>query len=455
MTDVQPKAIIDTARMSALQWAAVAMTVCLNGLDGFDVLSISFASPQISKAWGVSQATLGWLLSMELFGMGAGSIILGGVADKVGRRPVMFGCLLAMMIGMFGAAYSNAVGVLLAWRLLTGLGIGGMLATTNAAVAEYANNRWRPLALAFMVAGYPLGGVLGGLVVRHLLASGSWRDIFTFGALTAAVFVPLLWLFAPESVAFLDRRRPPRALERINRTLVRFGHAAVAQLPARSAAWQKASIADILRPGLMAATLLITLAYFTHYISFYFVLKWAPKITVDSGFTSQAAAGVLTFFNMGGVIGITLFGVAALRFRLKSLLIITLFIAGIAVIAFGYATASITRLTAAATLAGWMDNGAMVGLYSLFATVFPTHVRATGTGFAIGIGRSGAMLAPVIAGYLFQAGLSVATVALIMALGSFVAVLALLLLRVPRHGELVPRSTAAAAAALPSADSLL
>jgi benzoate transport len=453
MTEIQPKAIIDSERMSALQWVAVAITVGLNGLDGFDVLSIGFASPQIAKAWGVSQATLGWLLSMELFGMGAGSMVLGGVADKIGRRPVMLGCLLAMMVGMYGAAHSNGVDVLLAWRLLTGLGIGGMLATTNAAVAEYANARWRPLALAFMVAGYPLGGTLGGIVVHQLLASGSWRDIFTFGAAMAAVFVPLLWLFAPESVAFLDRRRPHDALERINRALVRFGHAPMARLPPGTAARRRASLTDILRPGLAAATLLITLAYFTHYISFYFLLKWAAKITVDSGFTAQAAAGVLTFFNLGGVIGIALFGVAALRFRLKPLLLISLSVAGIAVIAFGYATGSLTGITATATLAGWMDNASMVGLYSLFATVFPTHVRATGTGFAIGIGRSGAMLAPVIAGYLFQAGLTVKMVAPVMSLGSFVAALALLLLRVPDRGELVPASAAAEPGSLSSAGS--
>jgi benzoate transport len=455
MSDVQPKAIIDTGRMSALQWVAVAITVGLNALDGFDVLSISFASPQISKAWGMSQATLGWLLSMELFGMGAGAIVLGGVADRIGRRPVMFGCLLAMMIGMYGAANSNGVEVLLAWRLLTGLGIGGMLATTNAAVAEYANHRWRPLALAFMVAGYPLGGTLGGLVVRHLLVGGSWRDIFTFGAATAAVFVPLLGLFAPESVAFLDRRRPRGALERINRVLVRFGHTAVEHLPPAPAESHEASIADILRPGLVAATLLITLAYFTHYITFYFLLKWAPKITVDSGFTAQAAAGVLTWFNVGGVIGITVFGLAALRFALKPLLVLTLLAASAALVAFGYSTSSITSIIVTATLAGWMDNATMVGLYSLFATVFPTHVRASGTGFAIGIGRSGAMLSPVIAGYLFQGGLSVRTVAVVMALGSLVAGLSLLALRVPRDGELALKGTAARAPDRSSPDSAL
>ena len=123
--------------MSAAQWLAVLVTVGLNAMDGFDVLSISFASPGIAKEWGVDRATLGWVLSMELIGMGLGSVLLGGVADKIGRRPTILGCLVAMSVGMFGASLAGGVATLLAFGgLLTGLGIGGMLAAINAAVAE-------------------------------------------------------------------------------------------------------------------------------------------------------------------------------------------------------------------------------------------------------------------------------------------------------------------------------
>ena len=128
--------------MSAGQWLAILVTVGLNAMDGFDVLSISFASPGIAKDWGVDKATLGWVLSMELVGMGLGSALLGGVADKVGRRPTILGCLFAMTVGMFGASLAGGVPTLLAWRLLTGLGIGGMLASINAAAAELSSQRW-------------------------------------------------------------------------------------------------------------------------------------------------------------------------------------------------------------------------------------------------------------------------------------------------------------------------
>ena len=298
----------------------------LNALDGFDVLSISFASPGIAKDWGIDKATLGWVLSMELFGMAFGSVLLGGVADKIGRRPTILGCLAAMAIGMFGAGHAHGVTELLACRLLTGLGIGGTLASINATAAELTNRRWRNFALALMVIGYPLGGVVGGLFVQRLLASASWHSVFIAGGWATAAFLPIVWLLVPESVAFLDRRRAPGALEQINRILARFGHAPASALSEPGQGAARRSIADILKPGLLATTVLITFAYFAHITSFYFILKWVPKIVVDMGFAPQAAAGVLTWVNVGGATGGAIFGLIATRIGVKPLTIFTLLV---------------------------------------------------------------------------------------------------------------------------------
>nr|WP_321163563.1 MFS transporter [Sphingomonas sp. Leaf208] len=134
-----PRAIIDSEPMSRFQWGVVAIMVGLNALDGFDVLSISFASPGIVRDWGIDRGALGLVLSMELIGMAVGSIVLGGVADRIGRRYTILGCLLVMAFGMAGASTAYGLTTLSLWRVLTGLGIGGMLATTNAAVSEAAN----------------------------------------------------------------------------------------------------------------------------------------------------------------------------------------------------------------------------------------------------------------------------------------------------------------------------
>ena len=281
--------------MGLAQWFTVLVTVGLNALDGFDVLSISFAGPGIAAEWGVDQATLGWILAMELLGMAVGSIILGMVGDKAGRRTTILFCLVVMAIGMFGAGQAAGVTELLSWRLLTGLGIGGMLAVTTAAAAEYSNLRWRGLAMAFMVIGYPIGGILGGIAVRSILADGTWHDIFTFGGWATAAFIPIVYFLVPESPVFMDRLRKPGALDRINKSLARFGHPAAAELTPVPPAAPKQSLADVFKSDLIKTTVLVTGAYFALITSFYFLVKWVPKIIVDMGFEPSAAAGVLAW----------------------------------------------------------------------------------------------------------------------------------------------------------------
>jgi benzoate transport len=425
-----PKSIIDHGAMSVGQWLAVLVIVGLNAMDGFDVLSISFASPGIAKDWGLAKDTLGWVLSMELVGMGLGSVLLGGVADKIGRRPTILGCLVAMSVGMFGASLAGGVPTLLAWRLLTGLGIGGMLASINAAVAELSSQRWRSLAVSLMVIGYPVGGVIGGTVVQRLLGGGTWHDVFIFGGGVTAAFIPLVGFLLPESVDFLDRRGKPGALQAINRILTRFGHEPTAALTQETVESAQRSVTDIFKPGLIVATVLITLGYFAHITSFYFIIKWVPKLVVEMGFTPKAAAGVLTWANVGGASGVAIFGLIAMRVSLKALTLVTLVGSCAMVIWFGRGSTNLAALASTVAVAGIFTNSAIGGYYLLFAKIFPTHVRATGTGFAIGVGRAGAALAPVIAGYLMQAGFGLQAVATTMAMGSLLSAAALLALKV-------------------------
>lgn len=425
-----PRVILSQAPMSRAQIVAVAIMVGLNALDGFDVLSISFASPGIAAQWGIDRVALGVVLSMELIGMAVGSVVLGGVADRIGRRRTILGCLVVMALGMAMATQAQTITTLSIWRVLTGLGIGGMLAAINAVTAEFANAKRRTVAMGIMVIGYPLGAVIGGLISAELLVLFDWRAIFWFGALLTACFIPLVWLFVPESAHYELVRRRPDTLARINSLLARFGHGPVISLPPVLPEEEKASIADILRPGLMATTLLVTFAYFAHIVSFYFILKWTPKIIVDLGFPPPEAAGVLVWANLGGALGGGIFGFAVQRLPLKGATVAMLFGASIMVALFGAAGATtLWGLSALAFASGLFTNSAVSGLYTLFARVFPTHVRATGTGFAIGIGRGGAALSPILAGFLFEAGLSLAMVASIIALGSLLAAFALLALR--------------------------
>lgn len=423
-----PRAVLADLPMTWRQGLAVAMCVALTALDGFDVLSISFASPGIAAEWRIDRAALGIVLSMELFGMALGSIVLGQVADSHGRRRAAVFCLAVMAIGMFGTTQAASIEALAATRLFTGLGIGGMLATTNALVAEYSNDRWRGAAVALMAAGYPLGAVAGGWIASALLVQGEWRDVFYFGAAATALFLPLIPLLLPEPVGSLLQRRPPDALAKVNRSLRRLGHTAIGQLPPVEPTVARAGLRELFSPRLRRVTLLLTLGDFLHVLTFYFILKWVPKIVVDMGFSASSAGGVLVWANVGGLLGGLAFSFLSLRFVVRALLIAAMLSSTVLVVIFGQGQADLAGLSWAAAVAGFFTNAGMVGLYAIIAASFPTAVRSGGTGFVIGIGRGGAALSPILAGFLFAAGWGLPTVAAVMALGSLLGALAIFLL---------------------------
>jgi benzoate transport len=425
---INARSIIDAGRMGPAQWLIILITMGLNAMDGFDVLAISFASPGIAHDWGVDKATLGWILSMELLGMAIGSVILGGFADRFGRRPTVLGCLVGMAVGMYGASVASDVPHLLFFRLLTGIGIGGVLPCINALASEYSNLRWRSFAMSLMVIGYPLGGVFGGLVARLILSAGAWQGVFHAGAIATSIFLPLVWFFVPESVILLDRRRETGALDRINRTLKRLGHEVASSLSDVEVAASRHTFAELLSPQFLVITALVTAAYFAHITSFYFILKWVPKMVVDLGFEPKVAAGVLTWANVGGALGGALFGLVAQRVGIRRATIFVLLSGALMVAWFGLGPHQLSQLTLTVAISGIFNNAAIAGLYMLFATVYPPELRASGTGFGVGFGRGGAALAPVLAGLLFQAGLPVSVVAPVMACGSVLAALFLLML---------------------------
>ncbi|HEY3657298.1 MAG TPA: MFS transporter [Steroidobacteraceae bacterium] len=426
MTD--PRETLSASRMSFIQIAVVVITIGLNALDGFDVLAISFASPGIAREWGIDRAALGFVLSMELVGMGLGSMLLGGVADRIGRRRTLLGCLVVMASGMIMATRVKGVYDLSVWRVITGLGIGGMLATINAVAAEFSNDRRRSLNVSLMAIGYPIGAVIGGSIAALLLKRGDWRVVFQFGAAATAAFIPLVLWLVPESIAWLCQRQPSGALASVNRSLVRMGHEPIAELPLVSLDARKRSVADIFSPQLIRVTVLVTAAYFLHITTFYFILKWVPKIVVDMGFTPSSAAGVLVWANVGGASGGAVLGLLSLRFGLKHLTMLVLVLSTIMVTVFGRGQADLAQLSLVCAVTGFCTNAGVVGLYGILAQAFPTHVRATGTGFAVGTGRAGAMLAPIIAGYLFRGGYGLQFVAIAMSAGSLVGAVALWLL---------------------------
>ena len=423
-----PRKMIEQSPMHRFQIFAVVMCILLNALDGFDVLAISFASPGIAQEWGIDRAALGVVLAMELIGMAIGSVTLGNLADRFGRRPTILACLVVMTLGMSASAMADSLSYLLLFRFLTGLGVGGMLASTNALVAEFANAKYRNLCVILMATGYPIGAIVGGSISTVLLEQYSWHAIFVFGGVVTGLFLLISWFCLPESNEFLLTKQPRNALHKINQNLRKMEHAELSHLPEITVKNQISGFKLLMSTRYRSITLLLVVAYFMHIMTFYFILKWIPKIVVDMGFDPSSAGSVLVWANVGGAIGSLLLGLFASRFSLRPLLIGILLLAFCMVTVFGLGPNTLLNLSLVSAATGFFTNAGVVGLYALMAQAFPAEVRGSGTGLVIGIGRGGAALGPVVAGYLFVSGFGLLAVSIVMGLGAVVAAAVLFLL---------------------------
>lgn len=410
--------------MGRVQVMAVCLAVALNALDGFDVLAITFAAPGIAQAWGVGPAQLGVALSSGLAGMALGSLVLAPLGDRVGRRPLILGCLVLMAIGMALTATATGIFTLCVWRVLTGLGIGGMLAALNAVAAEFANERRRDLCVALMAIGYPVGGLIGGFVVADFIVSYGWESVFLFGAAATTLFLPLAWFWLPESIDFLSRQNGPAVRHKIDLLLARMGHPShPPKLQTATASLRDGSVAALLGPRFRRVTVVLVSAYFLHMLTYYFFSGWVPKLMSDLGHPTPDAVRTSALMSLGGVIGGSVFGWLAPRFGLVRLVVGAMLATSAGFAAFG-SVEGLYAIQVVAFLTGVAIFGGIVGLYALLARSYPPELRVTGTGMAIGIGRGGAIIGPLLGGLLIAnnigIGSAVAAIGLAAAAAAFV-----------------------------------
>lgn len=389
--------------MNGFQIFIVAVMVLLNGYDGYDVLAMAFAAPLVGAEWGIGADTIGWLISAGLIGMMAGSLFIAPFADVIGRRKLI---LIAMFVdgaGLLGSALAGGVWELAFWRVVTGLGIGAMLASVASMTAEFANARQRSLCVSIMAIGYPAGGVLGGMAAAALVgATGDWRPVFWFGFAVTAVTFPIL-LLLPESLEFLVGKRPKNALEKINKLLPRLGMATVEQMPEPVPGEADVKLYKVLLANHGRSLFLITATYFLFAATLYFPLQWMTYMLTESGLSAEMGINGSALMNGGGVLGGILFGFIAGRWGgLRNTVPAFMALSVIAIVVFGFMP-NLTLMLVLGAVIGFGLIGTVSGLYSTYPVIFPPTVRTTGSGIVIGVGRIGGIISPVIAGYMINA----------------------------------------------------
>ena len=396
---------IEQSQMGAYQWMIVAMAVIMNLLDGFDVLALAFTATAIQNEFSLTRIELGYLLSAGLFGMAAGSLFLAPLADKIGRRPLLLMAVLLSTIGMLGSAFISQYQWLGFWRVITGLGVGGILAGTNVITSEYSSRKWRSFAISVYAAGFGVGAVLGGMFAVMLQGEYGWRSVFLAGAILTGIFLVLLFIWLPESIDFLTNKQPKNAEVRLNLIAKKIGLAGDWKLPAKTEKVKtKLPISQLFSEKYLHSTLLIWTAFFAIMFSFYFISSWTPALLKEAGMTTEQSVSVGMMISLGGTCGALIYGLLASRWTARGVLILFTVLSSAATIIFILSSSVLWIAMVFGILVGVLMNGCISGLYTLNPLTYDADIRSTGVGWSIGIGRIGAILAPTIAGQLLDMG---------------------------------------------------
>jgi len=409
-----PKTLIDKNPMTGLQYSTILICFLMNMLDGMDVLVISYTAPAITKAWDISPQALGTVFSAGLFGMTIGTLFLAPFADKIGRKSIILISGIIMGVCIYLTSYAASITELLIYRFVSGLGIGSMLASTASLASEYTPNKTRDFWVSFVISGYPIGAVVAGLVAAKVIPTEGWQQMFRIAGIASMFSVPLILFFLSESIDFYLRTQPQNALEKLNKILAKMNIQPLESLPIIDKIKSKLPVDQLLKTDFKKPTLQLWAALFMAFAALYFLTSWIPKLAKDAGLSMELAIYAGTVFNIGAFFGIITQGYFSSKYGLKKTLGIILVLTGVLMASFGLFVGSDVILLILALL-GFGIQGGFVGLYALSARLYPTEFRTTGVGWAMGAGRLGGIVGPLIGGLLIGAGLGIATNFLIFA----------------------------------------
>jgi benzoate transport len=414
------KELIDGQALSKLQYATFFVCFVMNILDGMDVMVISYCASAIANSWQVGPEELGIVFSSGLAGMMIGAMFLAPFADKIGRKKMILISAFLMGASMLMTAWSQNVSELILLRFLSGIGIGSMLASTAALTAEYAPDRKRDFWVSFVLSGYPVGAVLTGIVSASLVPAYGWPIMFKLAGLASFICLPLIYFLLAESIYFYIKKQPKGALLSANTILSKLGHEALERLPKREVKSSGIPVNKLLNKEYRIPTYQLWTALFMAFGCLYFLISWIPKLAEATGLSMSLAIYAGTVFNVGAFFGIIIQGYFSSRTGLKKTVAVFLVVTGILMATFKLFSGSSSLLFVIGLL-GFTLQGGFVGLYAVAARMYPTEFRTTGLGWAIGIGRFGAVIGPALGGILIGMGLSMAENFLIFSIPAIIA----------------------------------
>ena len=388
--------------MSRYQILTMALCATVVVLDGFDTQSIGFLAPSMAESLRIPIKNFGPVFGAALLGLMISSIVIGPLADRWGRKwPIVISTLV---FGAFAMLTARATTLPELWtvRFVTGLGLGGAITNVLALMSEYSPKRHVAVLVSILFCGMPAGALLGGLISSIMLPRWGWQSVFYAGGVLPFLLSLLLIAILPESVRYLEISgvEPARISKILTRISPDLGAAAFSRAPDQPRQ-RNAPAVRLFTEGRAMSTLLLWIPYFMNLLILYFVVSWLPALLRQRGLPVSAGISAIILFSVGGIAGSAAEGFLMNRWGVFAVLLAE-FLCSAALIGSLAYTPSFSLTMAITLVLGFTVQAAQGGLNVIASTIYPTSIRATGIGWALGVGRVGSIVGPVLVGVMLK-----------------------------------------------------
>ena len=422
--------LIDQQPLGRFQIWVLLLCAAAMFVDGFDTQAIGYVAPSLSAALAIKPGALGLVFAAGGLGAILGTLAFAPVADRVGRKPVIVGCVLFFAICSLATSFANTVDQLLWIRFITGLGLGGVVPNALALTADFMPKRFRVTLVLMAWFGFSIGSGVAGPVTAHLLGGHTWRSVFVFGGLLPLLLAPLLLWSLPESLQGLSQRGSHE--NQIGATLRRINPRMAISESAGFVSEKKDKgfpVALLFREGRNWVTVPLWIMFFMSLLELFFLSSWLPTILHRAGISQHQAIVVASLLHFGGIVGGLTLGALCDKFNPYFVLAIAYVFSGAFIAAIGMSGNAAALAMVATFLAGFFTFGAQNTANAVAATNYPTAMRSSGIGWALGIGRIGQIVGPLIGGLLLSLRWGTQGILYVIAVPSLVAATAAFFLR--------------------------
>lgn len=431
-------AFLDRPVFGAYRIFVFSLCTLVMVVDGYDVFVVGYVVPALAKSFGISPHEVTSVFVLQTIGLALGAYAVSPFADRIGRRKLILVCTALFGLLTLLCTRATSVADLSVYRFFASLFFGGVVPNLVAVTSEYCSHRSRPTLVMLLFIGYTAGAGGGGYLAAILVEHYGWHGAFWLGGLTPLAMVVLLYFWMPESIRFLVLRgdRNDEVASRLRRIDPSVDFAGSAGFTIHEEKSGAMPVVALFHEGRTLATLALWLSDAMNLFVLTLVAAWAPTfVRIFSGAPAEKAAGIAALFSLGGMISPLVLGIFMDRHSANRALAVNYVLGGIALIFLGYVSANVTLSAVGVFLAGWFIIGGQGGINALAAMIYPTEMRATGVGWALGAGRLGSVFGPILGGFVLAEHWTAQSIYLLASLPLVIAAIATLCVRFSHYAS--------------------